>query len=66
MMKHNLAQTTMDDVLSILCFLLPVGTIMAQNFKEFRRLFMKMEYPLVLHYYCSNCLMPIQKKEAQV
>ena len=66
MMKHNLAQTTMDDVLSILCFLLPVGTIMAQNFKEFRRLFMKMEYPLLLHYYCSNCLMPIQKKEAQV
>ena len=61
--KHNFTQTAMDDFLSVLTYLLPVGNIMARTLTEFKRLFSKLKYPIVLHYYCSFCLMPIENKK---
>ena len=63
MIKHNFTQTAMDDFLSVLTYLLPVGNIMARTFTEFKHLFSKLKYPIVLHYYCSFCLMPIEDKK---
>ena len=63
MIKHNLTHTAMDDLLSVLTYLLPIGNIMASSFNEFKKLFSKLKYPIVLHYYCSFCLMPIADKK---
>ena len=63
MTKHNFTQTAMDDFLSVLTYILPAGNIMARTFTEFKRLFSSLKYPIVLHYYCSFCLMPIEDKQ---
>ena len=60
MMKHNLTQSAMDDLLVLLTVLLPNGNLIARSYSEFSKFFGKLKHPLRYHYYCSFCLMPLK------
>ena len=54
-MKHNLTQSAMDDLL-----VLPNGNLIARSHSEFSKFFGKLRHPLRYNYYCSFCLMPLK------
>ena len=57
-MKHRITQEALADLLQILQLHLPSPNNVPSTLYHFRKEFKALQYPLIYHHFCNECLMP--------
>lgn len=55
-MRHSLTDQALTDLLHLLSLHCPTPNHCAPSIYHFKKQFQGMKYPIIFHYYCSNCL----------
>ena len=54
--RHSLTQAALADLLQLLRLHCPTPNLLPSSLYSFEKQFRSMQYPVTLHYYCSDCL----------